>query len=77
MIEADHRIANDFSRKYWVVLERRTSVSSSRSDIRNETASELRSGEAQYVIIERRIESNMNGKIRKYIDDCFSLEAWV
>jgi hypothetical protein len=61
MLEAGHRVANDFSRKYWIVTWNPDSRES--QQILNETAAELRSGETEYVIVERRTENVMIGEL--------------
>lgn len=58
MVEADHRVANDFSRKYWIVTWDPDSKQS--EEIINETTEELRSGDTQYVIVERRTRNLFN-----------------
>jgi hypothetical protein len=52
MVEANHRVANDFSRKYWPVSQAPNSTES--QQILNKTASELRSGNTQYILVEDR-----------------------
>lgn len=65
MLEAGHKVANDFSRRMWTV---RRDPSSERSrQIINETAAELSSGETEYIITDRnrRIEYVLIGQINK------------
>ncbi|QLD84796.1 hypothetical protein HWV23_03395 [Natronomonas halophila] len=55
ILEAGHRVTNDFSRKYWTVT---WDPESSRSkDIIRDTNNDLKSGNTQYVIVERRTET--------------------
>jgi hypothetical protein len=61
MLEAGHGVANDFSRKYWIVTWNPDSRES--QQILNETAAELRSGETEYVIVEKRTENAMIGEL--------------
>lgn len=51
MMEASHRVANDFSRKYYIVTRNPDSQES--QQILNDTAAKLRSGETDYVIVEK------------------------
>jgi hypothetical protein len=58
MLEAGHRVANDFSRKYWIVTWDPESQES--KDISMKTDEELKSGDTQYVIVEKRTENLFN-----------------
>mgnify|MGYP006271974127 CR=1 FL=1 len=66
MLEANHSVANGFSRKYWIVTSEPESEES--REIINETASELESGETQYIIVESRSKNIIIGEISKIFE---------
>jgi hypothetical protein len=69
MLEADHRVANDFSRKYWIV--HREPETERGQQILSKTASELESGNVRYIIVERRTENILTGRLQSSIENNF------
>jgi hypothetical protein len=69
ILEANHRVTNDFSRKYWIIVGNQESRFSSRSEIINTTASKLSSGETCYILIEDRTENVLVGSINETLHE--------
>jgi hypothetical protein len=62
-LEAGHRVANDFSRKYWTVKRRPNSDEGRR--VLEHTASALNSGRVKYVVMEVRTRKILHGELEK------------
>lgn len=73
MLEANHRVANDFSRKYWVVGGNPDTYEV--KNILKKTARELESGRVQYVVVEMRTDQIMIGELKKAFRNNYCLAA--